>query len=374
MKPLGWSADQLSSFLMGRSHRSKPGVAQLQDVLARTKAVLEIPCDYEVALVPGSATGAMEMGMWNLLGDRGVDTVVFDVFSRRWWGDLTHILKLEDVRVVEGGPKSLPDLWSVKGDRDLVITWGGTSSGVWIPNGSFISPQREGLVLCDVTSAAFVRPLPWDRLDFTAFSWQKGLGGEAGFGMVVLSPRAFERLRRFAPPWPIPRLLSLRHDPLVIKGEEGRAKSLFSGLTLNTVSMLAVADCLWCLGWAENHGGLEGLCRRVARNFQVLERWVDRTPWVEFLVPDPLWRSQGAVCLEIVEPTVLNASRQEKWAFLKRMETFLDQRAVAFDCLNHAEDEPALRVWCGPTVEEADLAHLLPCLEAAFHEGCVSHP
>ena len=368
VKPLGWGLEVLDSFLMGRSHRAPAAVGQLQDILARTRALLEIPDSYEVAIVPASATGAIEAGLWNLLGPRGVDTWVFDVFSQRWWTDLTHQLGL-DVRTFRGSPQAVPDLSQASRARDQVITWGGTSSGLWIPDGQFISPDHEGLVLCDATSVVFTRPLPWEALDFTAFSWQKGLGGEAGFGMIVVSPRALDRLRTYRPSWPLPRVLNLREDPLVVEGEAGRSASLFSAMTLNTVSLLAVADCVWCLQWAQAQGGLGGLCRRVAENFHLLEGWVARTPWVGFLVHNPRWRSHAAVCLEITHPRVKGGPVSQRWAFVQGMGRFLAEQGAAFDCLNHAAGEPCLRLWCGPTVEAEDVARVLPWLEEAFHHA-----
>lgn len=363
-KPLGWGSHILDHFLAGRSHRSAPAIQQIQTVLLKTRLILKIPDDYVIAIVPGSATGAIEMGLWNLLGCRGVDVWSFDVFGERWATDIRQELRLEDVRFFEGSARHLPDFSQVDPKRDQVFTWGGTTSGLWLQELDWLPAKREGLTICDATSVIFATDLPWHLLDFTAFSWQKGLGSEAGQGVIVLSPRALERLRTYKPVWPIPRSFTL-HDDCFIKNNQIEG-SLFSGMTLNTLSLMTIADCLWTLDWAEKQGGLKGLLQRVQHNFDILEAWVDRTPWVSFLSKEARMRSKVAVCLEIVDPFITALSRAQQWRFLEEIGNRLAQAHVAFDCLNHAFAEPGFRFWCGPTIESQDLADALPWVDFLF--------
>jgi phosphoserine aminotransferase len=308
----------------------------------------------------------MEMGMWNLLGARGVDVWAFDVFGHKWAKDVRHALCLKDVRFFEGTPQQMPDFSQADPRRDQVFTWNGTTSGAWVEEEPiWRRPLAEGLVICDATSAAFAADLPWAHLDFTALSFQKGLGSEASCGVIVVSARALERLKSHTPPWPIPHILNLREDPLVT--HDTMTKSIFAGYTLNTPSMLALADSLWALKWAESIGGLPGLLEKVAANFHVMNTWVDRTPWVDFLTLSPTHRSKTSLCLQLVDPHIKALKPADQWAFLRDMAQTLATEGAAFDCLNHADASPALRLWCGPTVETEDLIAVLPWLEKVFH-------
>lgn len=367
-KPPGWKLLLLDHFLEGRSHRSAPALAQLQELLAEMRSLLKIPTDYHIAIVPGSATGAFEMGLWNFLGACGVDVWSFDVFGRRWADTIRHELKVADTRFFDAPEGELPPLGQADFTRDQVFTWCGTTAGVWLQDISWIPLKREGLTLCDATSAVFTTSLPWSLLDVTAFSWQKGLGGEGGHGMIVLSPAALERLKVFKPSWPVPKILRLRDDSFITRKEE--QGSLFSGFTLNTPSLLAVADCLWALNWAKTQGGMVGLMKRVQDNFSCLEAWVMKTPWVSFFARDPQIRSRSVVCLEITDPLVTKEGGGDLWDFYKNMTQRLEREGVAFDCLNHTLGKPGLRIWCGPTIERQDLELLFPWMEKIFQESC----
>lgn len=355
----GWSFSHLSTDALGRSHRSKIGKAKLLDAIERTRTVLKIPDDYQIGIVPGSDTGAFEMAMWSLLGARGVDVLGWESFGLGWVSDIVKQLKLSDVRRLEAGYGALPDLASVDCDRDVVFTWNGTTSGVRVPNGDWISSQRQGLTLCDATSAAFAMDLPWDKLDVTTFSWQKVMGGEGAHGMLILSPRAVERLESYTPAWPMPKVFRLTKGGKLIAG-------IFKGETINTPSMMAVEDYLDALIWAEGVGGFAGLQNRVQQNFNAIDAWVGKTDWVDFLCPDAALRSTTSVCLVIgsKEVTALEADAQA--AFAKKLVSLLDAEGVAYDIGAYRDAPAGLRIWAGATVETSDLTALFPWLDWAY--------
>jgi len=355
----GWSFSHLSTDALGRSHRSKIGKAKLLDSIERTRTVLKIPDDYQIGIVPGSDTGAFEMAMWSLLGARGVDVLGWESFGLGWVSDIVKQLKLSDVRRLEAGYGALPDLASVDCDRDVVFTWNGTTSGVRVPNGDWISSQRQGLTLCDATSAAFAMDLPWDKLDVTTFSWQKVMGGEGAHGMLILSPRAVERLESYTPAWPMPKVFRLTKGGKLIAG-------IFKGETINTPSMMAVEDYLDALIWAEGVGGFAGLQNRVQQNFNAIDAWVGKTDWVDFLCPDAALRSTTSVCLVIgsKEVTALEADAQA--AFAKKLVSLLDAEGVAYDIGAYRDAPAGLRIWAGATVETSDLTALFPWLDWAY--------
>lgn len=357
----GWSPAALADALVGRSHRSKPGKARLKDAIDRTRAVLGVPADYPIGIVPGSDTGAVEMALWSLLGARGVDVLAWESFGSEWVTDVLDVLAIEDARKFVAPYGALPDLGAVDFARDVVFVWNGTTSGVKLPHGDWIADDRSGLTICDATSAAFAMELPWKKLDVTTFSWQKVLGGEAAHGVIVLSPRAVERLETFVPPRPLPKLFRMT--------KKGRLDAaLFEGATINTPSMLCVEDYLDALGWAEEAGGLAALCARSRQNLAVLEAWVEKTDWVEFLAEDPATRSSTSICLKIVAPWFLALSDEEQAAITKQMSALLDAESVAYDVNGYRNAPPGLRIWGGATVEASDLALLLPWLEWACAE------
>jgi phosphoserine aminotransferase len=356
----GWSVAVLEHALVGRSHRASEARARLGELLARSRRLLGLPEDYRIGLVPGSDTGAFEMAMWNLLGARGVDVIAFESFGLGWQSDVAGQLKLEDRRLLQADYGELPPLEHDPA-RDLVFTWNGTTSGVRVPDGAWIAAEREGLTLCDATSAAFAMALPWDKLDVTTYSWQKVLGGEAAHGMLILSPRAVARLESWPPSWPLPKLLRLTANGRLIEG-------IFRGETVNTPSMLAVEDALDGLGWAERSGGLDGLIARSAANLEVIEAWVERTPWVAFLAKRKEIRSSTSICLEIVDPAVAALPAERQAGFIKGLTARLAEEGVAYDIAGHRDAPPGLRLWGGATVEAADLDALLPWLDWAFAE------
>ena len=357
----GWSATGLDHQALGRSHRAAIGKSRLKEVLDRSRRLLKLPVDYRIAIVPASDTGAFEMAMWNLLGERGVDVLAWESFGRGWLTDVVDQLKLEDIRTFEADYGNLPDLRSVAPERDIVFTWNGTTSGVRLPDGDWIAPDRTGLTLCDATSAAFAMTLPWEKLDVVTYSWQKVLGGEGQHGIMVLSPRAIERLESYAPPWPLPKIFRLTKGRRLIEG-------VFVGETINTPSMLAVEDALDGLRWAESVGGLAGLTARTEANFRTVERWVERTGWVGFLARNPATRSPTSICLEIVDPTVAAMPRDRQNALIKDLTGRLAEEAVAYDIASYRDAPPGLRIWGGATVETSDLAALMPWLDWAFGE------
>lgn len=358
----GWSLEQLKDAALGRSHRSKLGKAKLVDVIERTRRVLGIPADYRIGIVPASDTGAVEMAMWSLLGPRGVDLLTWESFGAGWVTDAVKQLKLKDTRTLEAGYGKLPDLASVNFDNDVLFTWNGTTSGVRVPNGDWIRADRKGLTICDATSATFAMRLPWDKLDVTTWSWQKVLGGEGQHGMLVLSPRAVERLTTYNPPWPMPKIFRLTQGGKLIEG-------VFKGETINTPSMLAVEDALDGLIWAEKIGGLDALVARSEKNLAAIEAWAAKTPWIGFLAADKAIRSCTSVCLVINDPAVAALDADAKAAFSKKMVSLLEAEKVAYDIDAYRDAPPGLRIWAGATVETSDLQALFGWLEWAFAEA-----
>ncbi|MGE3392659.1 MAG: phosphoserine transaminase, partial [Gammaproteobacteria bacterium] len=335
--------------------------ARLKDAIDRTRRVLGVPADYRIGIVPASDTGAVEMALWNLLGPRPVDVLAWESFGAEWVTDVTDALGLADARVLEAPYGALPDLAQVDFSRDVVFVWNGTTSGVKVPNGDWIPVTRAGLTICDATSAAFAMPLPWDRLDVVTFSWQKVLGGEGAHGMLILGPRAVERIAEFTPARPLPKIFRL--------AKKGRIDdSIFEGATINTPSMLCVEDYLDALRWAESLGGLDALCARSNRNLAVLDAWVARTDWVEFLAAVPAQRSNTSICLKIVAPWFRALDARQQGAVVERMAALLDSERVAFDINGYRAAPPGLRIWGGATVESADLEALTPWLEWAYTE------
>lgn len=347
----GFTLNSLAGAPLGRSHRSKLGKAKLYESIRRTKEILEIPEDYLVGIVPASDTGAFEMAMWNLLGQRPVDVIYFESFGKAWANDILNQLKLREVNVFAADYGKFPDISGVNFDHDVVFTWNGTTSGVKVPNGDFIPADRQGLTLCDATSAVFAMEIPWEKLDATTFSWQKVLGGEAAHGMLVLSPRAVQRLESYTPPWPIPKIFTLTK-----KGKLTR--DLFQGSTINTPSLLCNEDYLAALDWAESVGGLQGLIRRSRSNLEAVEQFVARHDWISFLAEDPAIRSNTSVCLKVDLPS-------DK---LKQLIKLLEDHGAAYDIAAYREAPEGLRFWCGSTVEREDLEIALQWLEWAYHQ------
>jgi phosphoserine aminotransferase len=354
----GWAPENLQNAVLGRSHRSKLGKARLKEAIDRTRDVLEVPDDYLIGIVPGSDTGAVEMAMWSLLGGRPVQLLAFESFGKDWVTDVTKQLKIE-AEVLDAPYGRLPDLSKVRPDADLVFTWNGTTSGVRVPDAAFIAADRQGLTLCDATSAAFAQSLDWPKLDVVTFSWQKALGGEAAHGVLILSPRAVARLESYAPPWPLPKLFRLT------KGGKLNAE-IFEGSTINTPSMLCVEDYLDALRWAAQIGGLAELKRRADSNLKVLEDWAAKTPWVGFLAADPAIRSNTSVCLKVVDPRVTALSDDAQADFAKKLASALEKEGVAYDVAGYRDAPAGLRIWCGATVEASDLEALTPWLDWAF--------
>ncbi|MCH1569039.1 MAG: phosphoserine transaminase [Alphaproteobacteria bacterium] len=355
----GYSLKALEDAVLGRSHRSKPGKAKLADAIDKTRAVLGVPDDYRIGIVPASDTGAYEMAMWSLLGARGLDILGWESFGKGWITDAVKQLKLDDIRVLEADYGALPDLSLVDFARDVAFTWNGTTSGVRVPNGDWISDERGGLTICDATSAAFAMDLPWRKLDVTTYSWQKVLGGEGAHGMLILSPRAVERLESYTPSWPLPKIFRLTKNGALIDG-------IFKGETINTPSMLAVEDYLDTLNWADSVGGLGGLLGRVDANNKVLDDWVEATDWVANLCQEPVNRSTTSVCLKIVDADVLAMDDDAQAALAKRLAALLDEEGVAYDIGAYRDAPAGLRIWAGATVEASDLAALTPWLDWAF--------
>jgi phosphoserine aminotransferase len=358
----GWSLAALEGALVGRSHRSSAARARLAEVLDRSRALLGLPDDYRIGIVPASDTGAFEMAMWSLLGARGVDVLAWESFGRGWLTDVRAELALADVRAFTADYGDLPDLTGVGRERDVVFTWNGTTSGVRLPNGDWIAADRTALTLCDATSAAFAMALPWDKLDVATYSWQKVLGGEAQHGMLILSPRAVERLETFRPPRPLPKLFRLT---------SGGAfdEAVFRGDTINTPSMLAVEDALDGLRWAERIGGMPALVARCEANLRIVARWVERTPWVDFLAARPALRSPTSICLKLAGPAIARLEPAGQAALLKNLVARLEAEGVAYDIASYREAPPGLRLWGGATVEQYDLEALLPWLDWAFGEA-----
>ena len=357
----GWTPAALEGAFAGRSHRAAEGKKRLNDVVERQRKILGIPADYKMGIVPASDTGAMEMAMWSMLGARGVDVLAWENFGEEWLTDVTKQLKIKDCRTFTAPYGELPDLKQVDCDRDVVFTWNGTTGGVRVPDGEWIRSDRKGLTFCDATSGVFAYDLPWDKLDIVTWSWQKVLGGEAAHGMIVLSPRAVERLTGYAPDRPLPKIFRMTS-----KGK--LAEGIFAGETINTPSMLAVEDCLDALKWAEGIGGFKGLKSRVDANYKAVEAWVAKAPWIEFLPNVAAVRSKTSVCLKITDPAFMGLSDEAKQDFIKAMTKILDKEQAGYDIAGHRAAPAGLRIWCGATVETADLNALFPWLDWAFAE------
>ncbi len=355
----GWTLAGLEHALVGRSHRSKPGKARLKEAIDRTRAVLGVPADYRIGIVPASDTGAVEMALWSLLGPRPVDVLAWESFGGEWVTDVTESLALPGTRVLEAAYGKLPDLAAVDFARDVVFVWNGTTSGVRVPDGEWIPANRAGLTICDATSAVFAMELPWHKLDVATFSWQKVLGGEGAHGVIVLSPRAAARLAEYEPPRPLPKIFRLAKRGKIDEG-------IFEGATINTPSMLCVEDYLDALRWAESIGGLPALVARSRANLAVLESWVTRTPWIEFLAADPATRSSTSICLSITADWFQALDEKARGKIPERMAASLDAEQVAYDINGYRAAPPGLRIWGGATVEARDLESLLPWLEWAY--------
>jgi len=355
----GWSPQALSNAVLGRSHRSKSGKARLQECIERMRAVLEVPDSHLIGIVPGSDTGAVEMAMWSMLGARPVQVLAFESFGKDWATDALKQLRLADCEVLDAPYGQLPDLNKVRPDADLIFPWNGTTSGVRVPNGDFIAADREGIVICDATSAAFAQALDWSKLDVVTFSWQKVLGGEAAHGVLILGPRAVARLESYTPTWPLPKIFRMT------KGGKLNAE-IFEGATINTPSMLCVEDYLDALEWAADIGGLAALQARSNANLKALEDWVAKTPWIDFLAGREDQRSNTSVCLKVVDTAVVALPEKAQAEFAKKLAALLEKEGVALDVGGYRDAPPGLRIWCGATVETADVKALTPWLDWAF--------
>ncbi|MEL6519664.1 MAG: phosphoserine transaminase [Pseudomonadota bacterium] len=352
-KPPTFTLDKLSDAALGRSHRAAVGKDKLKAAIERTRAILGVPADYKIGIVPASDTGAYEMAMWTMLGQRPVEMVAWESFGAGWVTDAVKQLKL-DATVHEAPYGQIVDMASLNYDHDVCFTWNGTTSGVRVPSGDVIPADRAGLTLCDATSAAFAQDLPWDKLDVVTYSWQKVLGGEAAHGMLILSPRAVERLESYTPPWPLPKIFRLTKGGKLIDG-------IFSGATINTPSMLCVEDYLLALDWAESVGGLQGLIARADANAKAIADFVAETPWIAHLAEDPATRSNTSVCLKFTDGRIIEGA-----AFAKAVAKRLEAEGVALDIGAYRDAPPGLRIWCGATVETSDIQAMLPWLTWAF--------
>lgn len=361
VKRPGWRPDVLSGALVGRSHRSAEGRERLKLAVVRTREQLQLPPGYQVAIVPGSDTGAFEMAMWTLLGQRGVDVLAWDVFGHNWLRDATAELKLADLRIFEAEPGHLPDLSQIDFSRDVLFTWNGTTTGVRVPNADWIAPDRKGLTICDATSALFAEEIDFTKIDVLTYSWQKALGGEGAHGMLIMSPRALERLASYRPPWPVPKLFRLWNA-------DGILHDVFEGVTLNTPSMLCVEDYLDALAWAAEVGGLNAMIARARGNARILYDWVSRTEWIAPLAVDPRTRSHTSVALRFVEPQLAEAAESVRLEVMRRMVQRLEEESAAFDIAAYRGMPAGLRIWCGTTVETRDIVALLPWLDWAYAE------
>jgi phosphoserine aminotransferase len=355
----GWSLQALTDAVLGRSHRSKIGKAKLKRAIDLTREILQVPAGYRIGIVPASDTGALEMALWSLLGPRPVTVLAWESFGEGWVTDITKQLKLKNVTVLKAGYGELPDLAKVDSASDIIFTWNGTTSGVRVPDADWIAAERGGLSICDATSAAFAQPLDFAKLDVVTLSWQKALGGEAAHGILILSPRAVERLTSYAPPWPMPKIFRLTNAGKLIEG-------IFEGETINTPSMLCVEDYLDTLNWAKSIGGLKALIARADANTKTIADWVAATPWVDFLAKQPAIRSNTSVCLKIVDPAVTALNADQQSAFIKGLVASLEKEHIAYDIDAYRDAPPGLRVWCGATVEQHDVEALTLWLDWAF--------
>ena len=355
----GWSLQGLTDAVLGRSHRSKIGKAKLKRAIDLTREILEVPADYRIGIVPASDTGAVEMAMWSLLGARPVTMLAWESFGEGWVTDVAKQLKLKDVTTIKSGYGEIPDLSKIDFATDVVFTWNGTTSGVKVPNGDWIKADREGLTICDATSAAFAQKLDWPKFDVVTFSWQKVLGGEAAHGMLILSPRAAERLKTYTPAWPMPKLFRMTNGGKVIEG-------IFEGETINTPSMLCVEDYLDALNWAKSLGGGKALMARSDANAKAIADWAGHTAWVDFLAKDPAIRSNTSVCLKVVDAEIQKLPAEAQAAFVKNLGAILEKEGVAYDIDAYRDAPPGLRIWCGATVETRDVEALTYWLDWAF--------
>ena len=362
----GWSNKVLENALVGRSHRAKESLERIQKVLTVSKKVLEVPKQFRVAIVPASDTGSMELAMWSLLGAKGVDFFTWENFGEQWVIDGQSQLKPLDCKVIRAPYGHLPDMNSADPNRDCVFVWNGTTSGVRVPNADWISSDRTGLTICDATSAVFSHKLPWEKLDVVTYSWQKALGGEAGFGMLLLGPRAVERLENFTPSWPIPKIFRITKKNKLIEG-------IFRGETINTVSMLAIEDVLDALNWVDSIGGASGMIQRAETNYIAVNNWVERTSWIEFLANNPEIRSRSTNCLKITDQWFMAFNEKMRWEIVDNIGKILADEGVAFDIVTHRAASPGLRIWGGGTVESSDLELLFPWIEWAWNQVCGRH-
>ena len=358
----GWTPQALSGAVLGRSHRSKIGKARLKRAIDLTREVLQVPADYRIGIMPASDTGAVEMALWSLLGPRPVTVLAWESFGEGWVTDVVKQLKLKDATVLKAGYGELPELSKVDPARDIVFTWNGTTSGVRVANADWIAAGRAGLAICDATSAAFAQPLDWGKLDVVTFSWQKALGGEAAHGMLILSPRAVARLESYTPPWPLPKIFRMTKGGKLIEG-------IFQGETINTPSMLCVEDYIDALEWAKSIGGLPALRARADGNAQVIADWVARSTWIDFLAREPASRSNTSVCLKVVDPAVSGLAAEAQAAFVKGIAAALEKEAIAYDIDAYRDAPPGLRIWCGSTVERADIEALTYWLDWAYAQA-----
>ena len=357
----GWSAADLSTSSLGRSHRAKGAKGRLKKVIDGSRRILGVPDDYLIGIVPASDTGAFEMAMWTMLGERDIDVLAWESFGSGWVTDINKQLKIKDVRLMEADYGELPDLSQVDCSRDVIFTWNGTTSGVRVPNADWIADDRDGLTFCDATSALFAMDIDWKKLDVVTWSWQKALGGEAAHGMLALSPRAIERLERYTPPWPLPKIFRLAKSGKV-------SLDLFEGSTINTPSLLAVEDHLAGLSWADSIGGLPALIQRSQENLACLAKWVKDTDWVSFLAKDPAIRSSTSICLAIVDPWFTSQSADDQQGIIKQITGLLEELDVAYDIGGYRDAPAGLRIWGGGTVNEVDIESLLPWLDWAWGE------
>jgi phosphoserine aminotransferase len=355
----GWSLQVLTDAVLGRSHRSKIGKAKLKRAIELTREILEVPVDYRIGIVPASDTGAVEMALWSLLGARPVTMLAWESFGEGWVTDVVKQLKLKNVTTMKAPYGEIPNLSKVDFATDVVFTWNGTTSGVRVPNGDWIKADREGLTICDATSAAFAQKLDWPKLDVATFSWQKVLGGEAAHGVLILSPRAAERLKTYTPPWPLPKIFRMTNAGKLMEG-------IFEGETINTPSMLCVEDYLDALQWAKSLGGLKALVARSDANAKAIADWAAHTSWIDFLAKDPAIRSNTSVCLKVVDPAIQKQPAEAQGAFVKNLGAILEKEGIAYDIDAYRDAPPGLRIWCGATVETRDVEALTHWLDWAF--------
>jgi phosphoserine aminotransferase len=355
----GWHPDVLSDAFLGRSHRHAIGKAKIKEVITRTRSVLGIPDDYRIGIVPASDTGAVEMAMWSLLGPRGVEVLAWESFGAQWAVDVKSHLGLKDVKLTDAPYGELPDLNAVDFSRDVIFTWNGTTGGVRVPNGDWIPDDREGLTIVDGTSAVYAMDIPWEKTDVVTWSWQKAMGGEAAHGMLVLSPRAFERIENYDPPWPLPKIFRMKKKGKLME-------DVFEGVTINTPSMLCIEDALDGLKWAEREGNVKGLLERVTANYSALSAWVEGADWIDFICADSAARSTTSVVLVVTDPWFTGLDEDQQRAGIKKLTGLLEKENAGLDVGSHRDAPPGLRIWCGATVEADDLAKLGPWLDWAF--------